>query len=214
MTVGAFGLGWQGSNSDNAPGNDLDALDIQGFWRYASTTTGAPSTAGMVIHFVRLPASSAGGHMQLAISNTGEMYTRRNNGSGTWGSWYEIWTTENTTVDGNGFVKEASPIVRLSDTGTDEPVKPVGAVFAKLGTGHYTLTGVEPLALSGWQIEVPQDHNGNRLVFVETDYDAAEKVLTVRTSEVAWDGMWVANAPKNIPKNRWIDLRFYEEKTE
>ena len=125
-----------------------------------------------------------------------------------WTSYRTFLSTLNTTVDSNGFVKEASPIVRLFDDGTQEPVEPVGAHFERLGVGEYRLSGVEPLAETGWQIEVPQDGNGNRLVFVSTGYDPEARALTITTSEPAWDGGWVAGDPKDIPEGRWVDLRF------
>ena len=126
----------------------------------------------------------------------------------TWNGWKDGWHTGNTTVDSNGFVKEASPIVRLFTDGTQEPVEPVGAQFERLDVGEYRLSGVEPLAETGWQIEVPQDGNGNRLVFVSTEYDPEARTLTIITSVPAWDGGWVAGVPKDIPAGRWVDLRF------
>jgi hypothetical protein len=122
-------------------------------------------------------------------------------------TWTEIWHRSNTTVDANGFLKEASPIVRLFDAGTEEPVEPVNAHFTRLGVGHYSLSDVPPLASRGWQIEVPQDANGNRLVFVDTAYGAATRPLTIHTSTVAWDAAWVPGAALDIPAGRWIDLR-------
>lgn len=122
--------------------------------------------------------------------------------------WTDIWHKANTTVDANGFLKEASPIVRLFEGGTEEPVEPVNAGFTRLGTGHYSLSDVPPLASRGWQIEVPQDANGNRLIFVDTAYDAATRTLSIHTSTVAWKDAWVPGTAVDIPAGRWIDLRF------
>ena len=141
----------------------------------------------------------------------GEMYARAFSSDPGSDGWIRHWSTINTTVDSNGFVKEASPIVRLFDDGTEEPVQEVGATFARHGTGRYTLSGVPPLASRGWRIEVPQDPNGNRLVFVATEYDAASETLTIATAVPMWDaqaGIWTAGAARDIPEGRWVDLRF------
>ncbi len=122
--------------------------------------------------------------------------------------WFTIHTTENTTVDANGFIKEASPIVRLFDGGIDTPCIAMSAQFSRLGTGRYCLENVDALAQQGWQIEVPQDVNGNRLVFVETEFDPDKRRLMIHTSAPEWRGAWVAGAPVDIPAGRWIDLRF------
>ena len=79
------------------------------------------------------------------------------------------------------------------------------------GVGEYTLHDVLPLADIGWQIEVPQDHNGNRMVFVETEYVEAMSALIVMTSKPVWSsaqGIWVAGEPLDVPAGRWVDLRF------
>ena len=129
---------------------------------------------------------------------------------GGWQPWRNGWDTENTTVDTNGFIKEASPIVRLSSAGVSEPVQPINATFQRVSAGVYRLSNVNDLAQSGWQIEVPQDHNGNRLVFVGTSYDGLARVLTVTTSTVVWDPLnsqWDAGVPMDIPAGRWVDIR-------
>lgn len=82
MMVGAFGLGLAGESASTPPNNSLDDLETQGFWRYGSSTIGAPSGAGMVIHFMRIPSSSAGGLLQLAISHTGRLHLRALTSSG------------------------------------------------------------------------------------------------------------------------------------
>ena len=178
----------------------------------ASVTGGLPESTAYW-HTMMLNKRSGGFFSGLSIRNTGNPSAQRAwFGSGANDTtpmiWTELWHRANTTVDTNGFIKEASPIVRLFDTGTEEPAEPVEAEFARVGTGQYSLSGVNPLATRGWQIEVPQDANGNRLVFVETRYDTEARVLHVQTSAVAWDGRWVAGEAIDIPDGRWIDLRF------
>ena len=83
---------------------------------------------------------------------------------------------------------------------------PLGAGFERVGLGHYRLSNVPPLASRGWQIEAPQDANGNRLVHVDCSYDAG--TLDIRTREVIWQDGWAGGAPRDIPEGRWVDLRF------
>ncbi|TVP72665.1 MAG: DUF2793 domain-containing protein [Rhodobacteraceae bacterium] len=132
--------------------------------------------------------------------------------AGAWGfAWARVWHSRNTTVDANGFIREASPILRLFHDHTEEPVEPVGAVFKRVGKGRYSLSNVAPLARKGWQIEVPQDENGTRLVHIATRYDPRAHRLTVTTTAPDWSEAqmrWVAGAPRDIPAGRWVDLRF------
>ncbi|UWQ31300.1 pyocin knob domain-containing protein [Leisingera sp. M527] len=79
---GVFGLGVDGENLSQPPGNNLDTLTVSGEVRYASETVGAPSTAGIVMHRIRL----AGDHMQLAISHDGAMFLRTG-AAGGWSAW-------------------------------------------------------------------------------------------------------------------------------
>lgn len=51
----------------------------------------------------------------------------------------------------------------------------------------------------GWQIEVPQDANGNRLVYVHCSYDAGMAALDVRTREVIWQEGWAGVRPVTSP---------------
>ncbi|HCW6521593.1 TPA: phage tail protein, partial [Acinetobacter baumannii] len=75
-------------------------------------------------------------------------------------------TAQNTTTDGNGFIKAASPIVKLfndhielNDEAERQPI-----TFDKLGTGDYLVKGSLGFAQEGWYIEVPKDANGNTIV--------------------------------------------------
>lgn len=130
-----------------------------------------------------------------------------------------------TTVDGNGFIKKASPVVRLTDDPEKMPVvfledftlggcaavnhEAEGVTAEKVSTGVYKVHGSLGFHTDGWTIEIPQDNNGNRLCFVETDV-AAEGVITVSVFKRRFDidtAMIVAGEPMDIPEGRWIDLR-------
>jgi len=130
-----------------------------------------------------------------------------------------------TTVDGNGFIKKASPVVRLTDDPEKMPVgfledftlggcaavnhEAEGVMAEKVSTGVYKLHGSLGFHTDGWTIEIPQDTNGNRLCFVETDV-AADGVITVSIFKRRFDvdtAMIVAGEPMDIPAGRWVDLR-------
>lgn len=131
----------------------------------------------------------------------------------------------NVTVDGNGFLKSASPIVRL--TGAPEKmaddylngftlagsvavnVEAEGVTAERVSVGVYKVTGSLGFAEEGWNIEVPQDVNGNRLCFVETS-TGKDCTIYVKVSKRRFDvdtATIVAGDPMDIPDGRWIDLR-------
>lgn len=207
MKVGDFGLG-----AVVAPViADIDDITLP-FGQYRTT---APLTTGT------FPTAQEWGHVMIFGSNLGDfvqlfanvledkLFMRRyRTSAGGWQPWRTFWNTANTTVDANGFIREASPIVQLFDGHHLEPVEHVGAAFTKHATGHYSLSGVAPLAQTGWSVEIPRDINGNRQIFVDLAYDGADSVLTLHTSTPVWDGHWTAGAPCDIPADRWIDLRF------
>ncbi|MEX2952177.1 hypothetical protein AB4K01_13375 [Serratia fonticola] len=135
------------------------------------------------------------------------------------------WTDFNTTVDANGFLKKASPIARLSSNPekmSDEFLdgftlsglaavngEAAGVIAERVSVGVYKVTGSLGFALEGWNIEVPQDVNGNRLCFVATEA-AEDGTITVKVSKRRFDidtAAIVAGEPMDIPEGRWIDLR-------
>ncbi|EXB56054.1 hypothetical protein [Acinetobacter baumannii] len=131
--------------------------------------------------------------------------------------WIEVRTTANTTVDANGFVKSASPIVKLfagsielNDSAKKQPVE-----FEKIDVGNYLLKGSLGFAQEGWYIEVPKDANGNTVVAVE--YSTLENGdLSIKTYKRKFDVEKAAivadlENPLDIPEGRWIDIRLHEE---
>ncbi|BEO38545.1 hypothetical protein SMQE08_26330 [Serratia marcescens] len=160
--------------------------------------------------------------------NNGNVNTMTCNGTGLTAGIVKnniLWGTSNTTVDANGFIKKASPIVRLS--GASEKMaddyldgfvlsgyaavngEAEGVSAERVSVGVYKVTGALGFAEEGWTIEVPQDVNGNRLCFVETATDS-DGVITVKISKRRFDidtATVVAGEAMDIPEGRWIDLR-------
>lgn len=79
--VGAFGWGHDAANgSARAAVGALADLSVSGLYRYSGDNPDAPSAAGVVMHFNRIPDSAAGGRVQLALTHGGRLFTRVQNG--------------------------------------------------------------------------------------------------------------------------------------
>ncbi len=210
MEVGAFGLGFANAYtqaSDTTP-------NTTEFRTYATSLTGLSTTLiGVSLSW----ASSGAGRNMHAIACAGSAanptwYTLR------WGSnavanAYKIRTEANTSVDANGFIKNASPIVKLfaDNIELNDEAEQQDITFEKLGVGDYLVKGSTGFSQEGWYIEMPKDANGNVLVAVI--YEQLENNdISVKTYAKKFDeetGDVVANTakPRDIPSTRWIDLR-------
>lgn len=132
-----------------------------------------------------------------------------------WGNPVKLYHTANTTTDANGFIKAASPIVKLfadkielNDEATEQAI-----TFEKLEVGHYLIKGSSGFASEGWYIEQPKDSNGNLYHVVE--FDTLESGdIEIRTYDYILDkkGRIVADhdTPLDIQQGRWIDIRLQE----
>ena len=130
-----------------------------------------------------------------------------------WSAWAKHWHTLNTTVDGNGFIKAASPIVQLfaDKIELNDEAAQQDITFEKIGVGDYLIKGSTGFAQEGWYVEMPKDAIGNVLVAVIYE-QLANNDISVKTYAKMFDedtGDIVANTarPRDIPSTRWIDLR-------
>lgn len=135
--------------------------------------------------------------------------------AGTWGLAHTVYHTGNTTKDSNGFLKGASPIVKvfadkveLNGEAEDQDVS-----YKKNGIGDYTITTQSGLSTDGWYIELPKDINGNPKVAVtltETggiiSLKCYKRIFSMETFTFVPD----LDEPLDIPDGRWIDLRLNE----
>ena len=157
---------------------------------------------------------------------------------------YHLYGSSNTTIDTNGFLKKASPVIDLyanhiehNDQFDEEPI------FEKLGIGYYKISGTLGLAkgieAGDWYIETPKDKNGER--YFNTEWQQLEdNTVIIRTyereafteeyerydenGEVLKDPNGnplkffkrhdINGKPIDITENRFISLRFYEEPKE
>lgn len=124
-------------------------------------------------------------------------------------------STINTTVDANGFIKAASPIVQLfaDHIELNDEAQQQDITFEKLGEGDYLIKDSSGFAQTGWYIETPKDANGNLLVAVVYE-QLANGDISVKTYDYMLNkkGRIVADTetPLDIPETRWIDLRLQE----
>ncbi|HAS1787620.1 TPA: hypothetical protein I4G64_22560, partial [Enterobacter cloacae] len=213
IQVGGFGIG-----ADSSLASQLASLADgyrAGLYRMRGdgappSTIGAPVGSGnSIIGLVSVPVYSTAG-FGLAFNRdnlwTG-VFDPANPGGATWKKW---WGEANTTVDTNGFIKRASPVVKLFGTGEIEcNDEAEGVTASREAVGVYRVTGSCGLNSEGWTVEIPQDINGNFLCFVDISTED-DGVLTVSVFRRRFDvekAMIIAGDPMDIPDDRWIDLR-------
>ncbi|ECG4756559.1 phage tail protein [Salmonella enterica subsp. enterica serovar Richmond] len=98
-----------------------------------------------------------------------------------------LWDNSNTVVDGNGFIKQASPVVRIfSDGGYETNDESEGVVVTRIQTGEYLIEGCTGLnADAAWGVidggfEIPVDRNKLARIWIDYEVNADGSVL-VRT---------------------------------
>ncbi|EPG7218229.1 phage tail protein [Acinetobacter baumannii] len=219
LRVGDWGIGAEGSRV-----SDMVAPLNNGFFRTDDTLTNDTGNSigpyGLFLHCTRrsMGLYTNGSHsFQLGKAASHSALKYRFNNSGTWSNWFNLLTAQNTTTDGNGFIKAASPVVKLFQShielNNDAAKQPI--TFDKLGTGDYLIKGSLGFAQEGWYIEVPKDANGNTVVAVE--YSTLENGdLSIKTYKRKFDVEKAAivadlENPLDIPEGRWIDIRLHEE---
>ncbi len=219
LRVGDWGIGAEGSRV-----SDMVAPLNNGFFRTDDTLTNDTGNSigpyGFFLHCTRrsMGLYTNGSHsFQLGKAASYSALKYRFNNSGTWSNWFNLLTAQNTTTDGNGFIKAASPVVKLFQShielNNDAAKQPI--TFDKLGTGDYLIKGSLGFAQEGWYIEVPKDANGNTVVAVE--YSTLENGdLSIKTYKRKFDVEKAAivadhENPMDIPEGRWIDIRLHEE---
>lgn len=216
LTNGAFGLGWGTSVS---AGNATEYTTLNqlrnGFYIYSDGHPEIPPlNSGYASYGIALKRHSAnyGAFLWMPYGSYGTPAVTAFTGSNR--THYYIYTDRNTTVDANGFVKKASPIVQvfsdkieLNDEAQQQNIE-----FEKLGVGDYLIKGSSGFAQSGWYVEQPKDANGN--VYHAVIYDTLENGdISVKTYEQKLDGVKIVadlDKPVDIQENRFISIRLQE----
>ena len=215
MEAGAFGLGL--INDAQVIPDTVKIQDVpNGFFRYPHNSPQRPSRMGIYdVSGLKmggsLPSIGAALFLPYYTSASGQICLRVCYGD-TYNDFY-ILSDRNTSVDPNGFIKRASPIVSLyaDRIEPNDEAKLQDITFEKLGVGDYLVKGSLGFAQEGWYIETPKDANGNVLVAVVYE-QLANNDISVKTYAKMFDeetGDIVANTakPRDIPSTRWIDLR-------
>ena len=155
--------------------------------------------------------------------NSGRLSHRsgESNGDGTytWGDWAPFYEGAATaTVDGNGFLKAASPIFRLGAQAEDEQHKVAGAGTANteaqgvtaehVEIGVYRVSGARGFAAEGWRAELPRGGDGSKRCLIETE-TGADGTIAVRVYSIATNPMGerVAHELMDIPGDTFVTLR-------
>ncbi|MFM1640881.1 pyocin knob domain-containing protein [Aeromonas salmonicida] len=161
----------------------------------------------------------------LMLGSSGAGYVMQNaSASGLWRA-VRFRDTGNTTVDANGFIKSASPIMRLHGVDDDALAyfyrdegwvrsgcsvinsEAEGATAERISTGHYKITGCYGFARDGWYIETPNDANGNKILFVRYQQYADGSIEVFTSTPDYSGGKCAEGSPVDIQPGRWIDLR-------
>jgi len=106
LKTGAFGWGETGTaNTLTGSTNDITAT---GLYRYTSSNTDVPTSAGMIMHLNRIPTGASGGMIQVAYGSDGSTQTRVQNGVSpvTFGAWTRMYGQDNIL----GTVSESAGI--------------------------------------------------------------------------------------------------------
>ena len=217
MEVGAFGLG--SVNLKQYTNSDFNSFTKTGFYTINDSLNGP---IGKTIDWFNLIVIGHSSISPLYVTQIACNFIDKNRiyirtcFNNVWTVWYEFKTTLNTQVDPNGFIKAASPIVKLfaDKIELNDEAAQQDITFEKLGVGDYLIKGSTGFAQEGWYIEAPKDANGNVLVAVVYK-QLDNNDISVKTYAKMFDeetGDIVANTakPRDIPSTRWIDLRLQE----
>lgn len=215
MEVGAFGLGSRAVYFENSSKNDPTGR----FFTIATVDSGDPSNIPSYQMGINIPWADDSGLSQIlfGLNQSNQVGFRTWDATNGWAphGYRSFYHTGNVIKDGNGFLKGASPVIRLfaNTVELNNEARQQNIEFEKLSVGDYLIKGSSGFAQDGWYIETPKDANGNLLVAVV--YEQLENGdISVKTYDYMLNkkGRIVADieAPLDIPENRWIDIRLQE----
>lgn len=223
MEAGAFGIG--GTTLNLANQGDLrneDLTDASKIYnkglRFGLTNASQVGLSGSFAQTLLLGGFSANGSQPtMLLFQNKQIYIRAvNAGLDTaWVAPIKIISSANTTVDSNGFIKSASPVVKVHADRIElnDDAKQQDITFTKNAIGDYTITTVSGLSTDGWYIELPKDLNGNPKIAItlsETDGVISLKCYKRIFSMETFNFIPDLDTPLDIPEGRWIDLRLNE----
>ncbi len=135
----------------------------------------------------------------------------------------EMLHDKNTTVDSGGFIKRASPIIKIfHDGGFETNAESEGAKVERVSIGIYRITNVLGMNSDGsWGgidggFEVPTDRNGQRLLWLDYKVEANGSILVKTYHRTYPDAPTFARnikdgyeegAPIDIPSDQFLSVR-------
>ena len=218
MGVGQFGVGNSGMydlrNEDLSSPNNVLAKGLRFGIIEGSKVGGSSTFCSAILMSAWHDKTALGAQPFILFSDDGHLKAEYAYGdfSG-WGATITYRSTRNTTVDSNGFIKNASPIVQLfaDKIEPNEEALKHEPLFEKVDIGHYLLKNTEGFSDNGWYIEMPKDANGNVLVAVQyqqlEDNTIEVKTFAKKFDEETGDIVPNLEKPRDIPAGRWIDIR-------
>ncbi|ENZ9100869.1 phage tail protein [Enterobacter hormaechei] len=212
----SFGLG---ATYPPVSTNGQVATDSTGFYRQNNTTGSnffGHWGAGVGIMY------SSPTKFNIFVRQDGQIYFNKvSSGSEDWRAIAK--TTLNTTVDSNGFLKTASPVVKIFSSGRCETnEESEGCTVTRMKTGEYLIEGCMGMnSDAAWGgvdggFVIPKDRNGQALIWLDYEVNADGSVL-VKTFHREYptapifarnsrEGL-VDGEPADIPADQFVSVR-------
>ncbi|UPK82600.1 hypothetical protein LW139_07890 [Proteus vulgaris] len=191
---------------------------------YGSPSVGVP---GFPSNGAGWQSTYSGNRRAMLFMNTsGALMTRfslSNDVVDTTTPWSTVWSSINTTIDPQGFIKKASPIININPDGTfttnDESE---GTTVTRVAQGEYLIEGVLGFnSDAGWGgvdggIEIPLDVNKQPLIWVDFEINKDGSILVKTYHRTHHNAPEFANNeiegfndgdPIDIPDGRFISVR-------
>lgn len=129
-----------------------------------------------------------------------------------------LWGPVTSWVDANGYIRPASPVIKLFGSGESETnEEALGVKTERVSVGKYRISGAMGFNSDPkWHIEIPRDENKQPMIWVDYEVEANGDIIVKTYHRIH------PNAPKfaqntidgyndgdpiDIPSGRWVDLR-------
>lgn len=217
MLTGDYGIGLINNYVNNDYLTNLSNINTSFFAQGASSGNDYFGSYGCGVN-IRYDNNGSG---RLFIFGSGNACSEHR--SGTTIRRNNLWGTLNTSVDTNGFIKRASPVININPDGTfttnDESE---GATVTRVAQGEYLIEGVLGFnSDAGWGgvdggIEIPLDVNKQPLIWVNSKVNKDGSILVKTYHRTHPDAPSFANNeiedfkngdPIDIPAGRFISVR-------
>ncbi|EOI5814432.1 pyocin knob domain-containing protein [Cronobacter dublinensis] len=184
MKWGDYGIGSPTAIIPSGSPSNANNANWNGF--YTGPGAGGVNFANEYMPLLVMSRAEGSNVSQVQVTGSGSLSARARL-NGTWTAWRETWNASNTTVDANGFIKRASPVVKIFTDGSFETNdESFGATVSRIDEGVYLIEGCLGLNSDGaWSgpdggFEIPVDRNKQPIIWL--DYSVgADGSITVKT---------------------------------